>query len=300
MAGEESRDTRMRRRETRLATAPLRRAERIAIVAGLRTPFAKQASAYRDVSALDLGKIVTSELLARAELDPKEVGLVVFGQVVPSICGAEHRARGGARDRDAEDDRGVQREPRVRDVVPGDDERRRGDARRAALGRHRRRRRQRRATSRSRSRSGSRTRSSRRTRRGPSPRSSARSRSSAPKDFLPVPPALKEPTTGLSMGESAEKMAKEGGIRRDEQDAFAHRSHTRAAKAWETGVFAEEVMHVVPPPKFDAPFTEDNVVRKDSDGRRLRASSSPRSIASTARSRPATRRRSPTAPRRSS
>src|SRR5271156_6678377 len=60
--------------------------ERIAVVAGLRTPFAKQGSAYGDVSALDLAKIVTSELLARSELDPKEIGLVVFGQVVPSIA----------------------------------------------------------------------------------------------------------------------------------------------------------------------------------------------------------------------
>ena len=38
----------------------------------------------------------------------------------------------------------------------------------------------------------------------------------------------------------------------------------RAAKAWESGVFANEVMHVLPAPTFDAPFTEDNVVRKDS------------------------------------
>src|SRR5205814_2359238 len=59
--------------------------ERIAIVAGLRTPFAKQGTAYRDLSALDLGKIVVSELLARAELDPREVGLCVYGQVVPSL-----------------------------------------------------------------------------------------------------------------------------------------------------------------------------------------------------------------------
>jgi acetyl-CoA acyltransferase len=86
----------------------------------------------------------------------------------------------------------------------------------------------------------------------------------APTDFLPVPPALKEPTTGLTMGESAEKMAREGGIKREEQDVFAHRSHVRAAKAWESGVFANEVMHVLPAPTFDAPFTEDNVVRKDS------------------------------------
>ena len=40
--------------------------ERIAIVAGLRTPFAKQGTDYRDVSALDLGKIVTSELLVNS------------------------------------------------------------------------------------------------------------------------------------------------------------------------------------------------------------------------------------------
>ena len=81
---------------------------------------------------------------------------------------------------------------------------------------------------------------------------------------MPVPPALKEPTTGLSMGESAEKMAKEGGIDRASQDAFAHRSHARAAKAWADGLFAEEVMRVLPPPAYDAPFAEDNVVRKDS------------------------------------
>jgi acetyl-CoA acyltransferase len=66
------------------------------------------------------------------------------------------------------------------------------------------------------------------------------------------------------MGESAEKMAKEAGIPREEQDAFAHRSHVRAAKAWDGGVFAEEVMHVIPPPNFDRPIAEDNVVRRDS------------------------------------
>jgi acetyl-CoA acyltransferase len=67
------------------------------------------------------------------------------------------------------------------------------------------------------------------------------------------------------MGECAEKMAKEAGIGRAEQDAFAHRSHTRAANAWKNGVFAQEVMHVVPPPKYDRPIAEDNLVRKDSE-----------------------------------
>ena len=58
--------------------------QRVAIVAGLRTPFAKQGTAYRDLSALELGCLVVKELLARAELDPKEVDLVVYGQAVPT------------------------------------------------------------------------------------------------------------------------------------------------------------------------------------------------------------------------
>ena len=40
------------------------RGERIAIVAGLRTPFAKQATAFHGVSALDMGKMVVNELLS--------------------------------------------------------------------------------------------------------------------------------------------------------------------------------------------------------------------------------------------
>ena len=39
--------------------------ERVAIVAGLRTPFARQLSAYKDLNAIELGVMVTRELLAR-------------------------------------------------------------------------------------------------------------------------------------------------------------------------------------------------------------------------------------------
>jgi acetyl-CoA acyltransferase len=83
-------------------------------------------------------------------------------------------------------------------------------------------------------------------------------------DLAPIPPALKEPSTGLTMGESAEKMAKENGISRRAQDEFAHRSHTLAAEAWANGRIAEDVMTVFAPPKYE-PFHEDNLVRKDSD-----------------------------------
>ena len=59
-----------------------RQGERIAGVAGLRTPFAKQATAFHGVPAVDLGKLVVSELLARTDLDPKLIDQLVFGQVV--------------------------------------------------------------------------------------------------------------------------------------------------------------------------------------------------------------------------
>src|SRR5688572_9657432 len=58
--------------------------DRVAVVAGLRTPFAKQGTAYRRMTTLELGRAVVKELLARAELDPREVGLVVYGQAVPT------------------------------------------------------------------------------------------------------------------------------------------------------------------------------------------------------------------------
>src|SRR5205823_9357905 len=86
----------------------------------------------------------------------------------------------------------------------------------------------------------------------------------SPRDLLPVPPAIAEYSTGLSMGESAEKMAKENGISREAQDAWAHRSHTRAARAWAEGAFRHEVMRVLVPPRFEEVVGEDNVVRKDS------------------------------------
>src|SRR5213075_2359935 len=52
-----------------------------------------------------------------------------------------------------------------------------------------------------------------------------------PRDLAPDAPAIAESTTGLTMGESAEKMAKENHISREEQDKFALQSHKRAAPA---------------------------------------------------------------------
>jgi acetyl-CoA acyltransferase len=236
---------------------------RVAIVAGLRTPFAKQASAYRHLSALDLGKIVVAELLQRTGLDPTEVEQVVYGQVIPSLTVpniAREIVLGTGMPRSIEAysvsracatsyqstvnvaesiqagviDCGIAGGADSASDVPMAVSKRLSEALVKA----------------------------------------SKARSFPDKlrafsglgvsDLVPVPPALKEPSTGLSMGESAEKMAKENGISRADQDAFAHRSHTLAAQAWADGRLREEVMPVFVPPGYEA-FDEDNLVRKDSE-----------------------------------
>jgi acetyl-CoA acetyltransferase len=67
------------------------------------------------------------------------------------------------------------------------------------------------------------------------------------------------------MGEATERMAKENGISRKAQDEFAHRSHVLAAKAWEEGRFAEDVMPVHIAPDYRETLDRDNLVRRDSD-----------------------------------
>ena len=58
---------------------------RVAIIAGCRTPFAKSGTTLKDISAVELARLATRELLVRTEIAPGEVDEVVFGQVVPSV-----------------------------------------------------------------------------------------------------------------------------------------------------------------------------------------------------------------------
>src|ERR671919_1906452 len=61
-----------------------RRGRRVAIIAGVRTPFAKSGTVYRDASAVALARHAARELLYRSEVDGREIDEVVFSQVVPS------------------------------------------------------------------------------------------------------------------------------------------------------------------------------------------------------------------------
>ena len=71
---------------------------------------------------------------------------------------------------------------------------------------------------------------------------------------------LTDPVCGLNMGETAELLAKEGGLTREMQDAFALRSHERAQAARER--LAEEIVPVPLPPAYDKVATLDNGVRE--------------------------------------
>jgi acetyl-CoA acyltransferase len=90
-----------------------------------------------------------------------------------------------------------------------------------------------------------------------------------PKDLLPVPPAIVEHSTGLSMGESAEKMAKENGITRAQQDEIALASHLNAAAAWNEGFFSDWVMPLSVAPRYEPTVEQDNLFRADASMRAL-------------------------------
>jgi acetyl-CoA acyltransferase len=236
--------------------------KRVAIVAGLRTPFAKQWSAYREVSALDLANIVVSELLQRVDLDPKEIQQVVYGQVVPSVeapniareivlatgmpksieaysvsraCATSYQSAVNVAEAIMAGaiDTGVAGGADSASNVPITVSKRLAEALMAAT----------------------KARSI-----GERMQAFAGIR---PRDLAPVPPAIKEFSTGLSMGDSAEKMAKENHISREAQDEFAHRSHSLAAKAWAEGKLDDEVMEVFVPNRFNDAIREDNLIRKD-------------------------------------
>ena len=65
-----------------------------------------------------------------------------------------------------------------------------------------------------------------------------------PSDLLPEVPSISEYSTGETMGQSCDKMAAKFGVTRDEQDAFALRSHLRAQKATDKGILAKEIFPV--------------------------------------------------------
>jgi len=236
---------------------------RVAIIAGCRTPFAKSGTVFKDLAAVDLARLATRELLVRTEIAPADVDQVVFGQVIPSVlapnvarevsllpqfprtipafslnraCSSSNQAVAIAHDQIVLGQADV--------VVAGGTEslsdipilhsRRFADllvqaSRAKSLGQRL--------------------------------RTLARTRL---RDLVPVTPAIAEPSTGETMGQSAEKMAKENGITRAAQDAYALRSHQLAAAGTADGRLTAEIAPVFVPPAYETVVTADNGIRADS------------------------------------
>jgi acetyl-CoA acyltransferase len=235
---------------------------RVAIVAGCRTPFARAGTVLKEIGAVELARLATRELIERTEIAPRLVDEVVFGQVVPSAL-----APNVARE--------VSLLPQLPKTVPAYSLNRAcsssGQTVAAAydqivLGH---------AdvviTGGTESLSDVPILHSKRFAEilvQASRAKSLRGRLSAfartrPRDLVPVAPAIAEPSTGETMGQSAEKMAKENHIARDAQDQFALRSHQLAAAGTADGRLTAEIVPVFVPPAFTEVVTRDNGIRTD-------------------------------------
>src|ERR1044072_1236344 len=236
---------------------------RVAVVAGVRTPFSKAGTALKNARAVDLGRYATRELLERTNLDGHDVDEVIFGQVVPSAlvpnlgrevsllpqfpkeipayslnraCASANQAISAGHDQIALGNANV--------VIAGGAEalsdipilasRRLADilveaSKAKSLG----------------------------------ARISTFAKS-LPKAVVAGAPAIAEPSAGESMGQSAEKMAKENHIPREEQDRWALRSHTLAAQGTADGRLTAEIVPWLSNRPGDAILRQDNGIRTDS------------------------------------
>ncbi len=241
------------------STSPNRRA---VVVAGLRTPFAKSGTVYRDVPGVALARHAARELLYRAELDGAEVDEVIVGQVVPSpltpnvarevsllpqfprtipayslnrACASGAQAVANAADQIAFGHADVVLAGGVESLsdTPILHSKRFSQILVAA----------------------SKAKSV-----GDRVRLFAGVR---PRDLVPVSPAIAEPSTGESMGQSAERMAKENGIAREAQDQVALMSHQRAAAATADGRLTAEIAPWFGGRDLAEVTTGDNGIRAD-------------------------------------
>ncbi|RFA25858.1 acetyl-CoA C-acyltransferase FadI [Alkalilimnicola ehrlichii] len=241
--------------------------DRVAVVAGLRTPFARQLTAYKDLNAIELGTMVTTELLARMDLDPKLIERVVYGQVgvlpeAPNIAREVVLASGMDYATDAysvsracatsfQSTADIAHAIMLDDIEIG----LAGGADSASVLPIQVGKKLNRALIKS-------------TKAKTTGEKLKLFKGLGLKDLAPVAPAVKDYSTNLSMGDIAEQMAKKHGIGREEQDQLALRSHQLAHQAWEEGKLDAEVMHA-----FAAPNQEhihrDNNVRGDSSMEQL-------------------------------
>jgi acetyl-CoA acyltransferase len=240
-------------------------ARRAAVIAGVRTPFVRAGTAFASLDVLDLARAATTELLARTELDPTLVDHVIYGNVMRPVkysnLARELVLAAGLPKRTPADTVSLACASACQAITDASNLIERGYAdvviaggaemlshvpinlspplARALVG-----------ASQARSFSGK----------------LHSLRQVKLKDLPPETPAIAETSTGLSMGHSAELMAKENGIKREDQDAWALGSHRKAAAAWDDGRLEHEVAPVYASGKA---VTRDGQIRRDTSLEKL-------------------------------
>jgi acetyl-CoA acetyltransferase family protein len=223
------------------------------LVSGVRTPFVKAAGPFDEIEAQELGRLVVRELLERLSLDPAVIDEVITGNVAPTDAANVSRVialrAGIPKDRVAHT---VNRNcaSGLEAVTQAYERIRSGQAQAViAVG----------VDSMSNipvlwskpltekffELSQAKTIAKR-------VRALSRIR---PHDLAPIigiKRGLTDPVSGMMMGDTAEKLAREFGISREAQDVFALRSHQRASAAWNDGRLQSEVMAVYPENGSDA------------------------------------------------
>jgi acetyl-CoA C-acetyltransferase/acetyl-CoA acyltransferase len=236
----------------------------VVIVDGVRTPFVKANTILGRVSSVELGRVVVREVIERTEIDPAEIDEVVVGNIagpadaanvarvialqakvprhVPAFTVSRNCASGleaivegayriQAGDADLVVAAAVESMSRIPFLFSDEAQQiwteigrsRTIGARLAGFARFR------------------------------------------PRHFKPVIAlqlGLTDPVSGLNMGQTAEVLAREFEVTRDEQDRFALRSHELAAAAWAAGRMQAEVIPVPVPPRYEKTADRDNGIRE--------------------------------------
>lgn len=231
--------------------------QRVAIVAGVRSPFCRANGAFNDIEADDLGAYVVKELVARTGVNPKEIDELIFGNVIESPhatnvariiavkaglpvsmpaftvnrnCASGMEAVVSAMNRISLGDANV--------IIAGGAEsmsnflitfpKKMRDFL-VALNKAKN-----------------------------WKQKLAALATFRPSFFKPVTPTISDPLCGLSMGQTAEIIGREQGVTRAEQDQFALLSQTRAMNAIQSGRLAEEIVPIPIPPKYQKVQTVDD------------------------------------------
>jgi acetyl-CoA acyltransferase len=243
---------------------------RVAIVDGCRTPFAKGGTDLRDMDVVDLASVAAAELVQRNALDPAEIGMAVFGCVIPALnapnLGREVVLRSGLPTGIPGTTVNLACASSNRAITSGAEAILGGQCDVVLAGG---------AESLSNvpiqySKSASKRLMEFSKARTLGQRLKVLSRV-RPGDLVPVPPAIAEFTTGETMGQSAERMAQENDVSRRAQDDIALLSHQRAAAAMAEGRFDGQIVLTLPRPGYDTPVTADNGIRTDSTPEALAA-----------------------------